>query len=143
MLSHLTFFNVFVAALGGACFGILFKIPTRYFLHSTVLAMIAKLGAGMLAERSHIGFATFVSAFVVCSISHLFARASGKPAQIFLIPGIMFLVPGSSIYKAFSGVMSGDFIIAQTLSAQAIVVTVSISFALLLANWIVPSRKLL
>lgn len=141
MLGHLTFFNIFVAALGGACFGILFRIPARYFVHSTILAMIAKLGTGALAEGSHIGFATFISAFVVCSISHLFARTTGKPAQIFLIPGIMFLVPGTSIYKAFSGAMTGDFDTAMTLSAQAIVVTVSISFALLLANWIVPSRK--
>ena len=141
MLGHLTFFNVFVALLGGACFGILFKIPIRYFVHSTVLAMIAKLGAGVLAERTHNGFATFVSAFVVCAISHVFARASGKPAQIFLIPGIMFLVPGTSIYKAFSGAMTGDFNSAMTLSAQAIVVTVSISFAIHLATWIVPSRK--
>ena len=141
MLSHVTLFNIFIAALGGACFGILFKIPARYFLHSTILAMIAKLGAGILAERSHIGFATFVSAFIVCSISHVFARITGKPAQIFLIPGIMFLVPGTSIYRAFSGTMAGDFDTAMTLSAQAIMVTVSISFALLLANWIVPSRK--
>jgi uncharacterized membrane protein YjjB (DUF3815 family) len=141
MLAYFTMFNILVAALGGACFGILFKIPPRYFIHSTLLAMLAKLGAGALGQMSHIGFATFVSAFIVCSISHIFARLTDKPAQIFLIPGVMFLVPGTSIYKAFAVAMTADYNAAMALSMQALVVTASISFALLLANWIVPSRR--
>ena len=136
-------FNILIAALGGACFGIIFKIPPRYFPHATVLAMLARLGASAIAERAHIGFATFVSTFIVGAVSHLFARMTGKPAQAFLIPGVMFLVPGTSIYKAFAGAMSADYENAITLLMQAVIVTASISFALLLANWVVPSRRTL
>ena len=143
MFSAITPFDILIAAIGGACFGVIFRIPPKYFVHATVLAVIAKLGAAQIGEKAHIGFATFVSAFIVGSISHIFARLTGKPAQAFLIPGVMFLVPGTSIYKAFAGAMSADYQSAMALLVQAIVVTASISFALLLANWVVPSRRTL
>ena len=142
-MTVITPFTFCVAALGGACFGIIFRIPPRYFIHATILAMIAKLGAAAIGQSAHIGFATFVSTFVVGAISHVFARMTGKPAQAFLIPGVMFLVPGTSLYKAFAGAMNADYHSAMGLLVQAIVVTASISFALLLANWIVPSRRTL
>lgn len=143
MLTTITTFDILIAALGGACFGIVFKIPPRYFLHATILAMIARLGASRIGASTHIGFATFVSTFIVGAISHVFARLTGKPAQAFLIPGVMFLVPGTSLYKAFSGALSADYQLAMALLVQAIIVTASISFALLLANWVVPSKRTL
>lgn len=143
MLSHISAFNLLIAALGGACFGIVFKIPPRYFLHAILLAMIAKLGVDVLSANAHVGFATFVSSFTVGAISHIFARVTGKPAQAFIIPGVMFLVPGTSLYKSFSGAMNADYQSSMALLVQAIVITVSISFALLLANWVVPSKRTL
>ncbi len=143
MLALITPFELLIAALGGACFGIVFRIPPRYFVHATALAMLAKLGVLCLGSRSHIGFATFVVTFIIGSLSHIFARSTGKPAQAFLIPGVMFLVPGASLYKAFAGAMGSDYQTSISLLVQAIVVTASISFALLLANWVVPSKKTL
>jgi uncharacterized membrane protein YjjB (DUF3815 family) len=105
--------------------------------------MLAKLGTLVLGSVTHISFATFVIAFVVAGLSHVIARITGKPAQAFLIPGVMFLVPGTSLYKAFSGAMSNDYELGMTLLVQAVVVTASISFALLLANWVVPSKRTL
>jgi uncharacterized membrane protein YjjB (DUF3815 family) len=143
MSGFITFYDILIAALGGACFGIVFRIPPRYFVHATILAMIAKIGATILGNATHIAFATFVITFIIGSLSHLFARITGKPAQAFLIPGVMFLVPGASLYKAFSGAMSSDYQSGMSLLVQAIVITASISFALLLANWVIPSRRTL
>lgn len=143
MLSNINAYNLLIAALGGACFGIVFKIPRRFFVHAVVLAMIAKLGIDTLGARAHLGFATFVSTFVVGAISHIFARMTGKPAQAFLIPGVMFLVPGTSLYKSFAGAMNADYQTSMSLLVQAIVITASISFALLLANWVIPSKRTL
>jgi len=143
MLNLVTPFDLLIAATGGACFGIVFKIPPRYFLHATSLAIIARLGMLTIGAKTHIGFATFVTAFAVGSISHIFARATGKPAQAFLIPGVMFLVPGTSLYRAFSGAINADYQSAMALIMQAVIVTASISFALLLANWVLPSRRTL
>lgn len=143
MLAKISLFNLLIAALGGACFGVVFRIPYRYFFHAVILAMIAKLGVDLISKNANMGFATFVSTFVVGAISHIFARATGKPAQAFLIPGVMFLVPGTSLYKSFAGAMNADYQSSMALLVQAIIITVSISFALLLANWVVPSKRTL
>jgi uncharacterized membrane protein YjjB (DUF3815 family) len=142
-MDHMSIFEICVAATGGACFGIIFKIPHRYFIHATMLAMIAKLGVNYISAKTAIGFATFVSAFIVGSASHIFARVTRKPAQAFLIPGVMFLVPGTSLYKAFSSALGNDYQNTMALIVQALVITASISFALLLANWIIPSKRTL
>jgi uncharacterized membrane protein YjjB (DUF3815 family) len=55
----------------------------------------------------------------------------------------MFLVPGTSLYRAFSGAINADYQSAMALIMQAVIVTASISFALLLANWVLPSRRTL
>ena len=133
----------FIALLGGACFAIVYKIPRRYFIHATLLAMTAKLTVDFLSAKTHISFATFFAAFLVGAVSHVFARSSGKPAQAFLIPGVMYLVPGTSLYRAIASAMTNDFTATSSALAQAVIVTASISFALLLANWIVPSKRAL
>jgi uncharacterized membrane protein YjjB (DUF3815 family) len=138
-----SFTPFFFAALGGSCFAVVYKIPIRYFLHATVIAMIARLSVDMISSKTHVAFATFVATFIVASISHLFARFTGKPAQTFLIPGIIYLVPGTSLYSVFSTAMAKDFAATNRFVGDTILSTVSISFAVLLANWIVPSRRTL
>ena len=132
-----------VALLGGACFAVVFRIPRRYFIHASLLSMLAKITVEIVSTRAHVAFATFIASFLIATISHLFARSTGKPAQAFLIPGVMYLVPGTSVYKAFSAAVANDFVTMNTTIVLSITITASISFALLLANWIVPSRRTL
>ena len=138
--TNLTFLTTF---MGGACFAIVYKIPRRYFLHAALLAMTAKLCVDYLSAKTHVSFATFAAAFLVGAVSHIFARGTGKPAQGFLIPGVMYLVPGTSLYRAIASALANDFDATSKSLVQAVIVTASISFALLLANWIVPSKRAL
>jgi len=131
------------ALLGGACFAIIFRIPRRYFIHASLLAMLAKIITELMTPHSHIAFSTFIASLLIAAISHLFARITGKPAQAFLIPGVMYLVPGVTIYRAFSAALAGDFKTMGTMLVLALTITASISVALLIANWVVPSRRTL
>lgn len=135
--------SMFFALLGGSCFAIVYRIPLRYFVHAALLAMLAKISLDFLAARSHIAFATFLTSFIIATISHLFARITGKPAQAFLIPGVMYLVPGAALYKGFSAALANDFATTSVALVLAMTITASISFALLLANWVVPSKRTL
>lgn len=132
-----------VSLLGGACFAVVFRIPRRYFIHASLLAMLAKITVEIISPAGHIAFATFIASFLIASISHLFARYTGKPAQAFLIPGVMYLVPGTSVYGAFSAALVNDLAAMSSALILSLTVTASISFALLLANWVVPSRRTL
>jgi uncharacterized membrane protein YjjB (DUF3815 family) len=132
-----------IAFLGGMCFSVVYKIPRKYFLHASLLSMLAKIVVELLARNSHIAFATFVASVVIAVISHIFARTTGKPAQAFLIPGVMYLVPGASMYKGFSAALENDFTTMNTTIVNSLTITAAISFALLLANWVVPSKRAL
>ena len=134
---------VLMALLGSASFAIVFRTPKRYFLHTVFIGFVASLGITLLPAQWNIGFSTFVTALTVACLSHLFARATRAPAQCFLIPGVIFLVPGTYIYQSFSAVMRGDNPTGGTLALQALMITLGISFGILLANLVVPSRKLL
>lgn len=132
-----------MSLLSGACFAVVYRIPRRYFLHAALLAMVAKMCVYVISMKAQLAFATFVASFVVAAISHLFARVTGKPAQAFLIPGVITMVPGTVLYRAFSSALVADYTQATVAVVQALSITAAISFALLLANWVVPNKRVL
>ncbi len=60
-----------------------------------------------------------------------------------MIPGVIFLVPGTTIYKALTAALERHYTDAVALGATAAAITIGVSFGVLLANWLVPSRKTL
>ncbi len=135
--------NILLAIIGSAGFAVVFRTPKRYLLLTILVGCCSCLGMTYFPPQWHVGFATFVTALAMASLSHLFARLTNAPAQCFLIPGVMFLVPGTYIYRSFSAAMERHLQEAATLALAAITITVGISFGIILANWLVPSRKTL
>ena len=135
--------TILFSFIGGGCFAIVYKIPRRYFIHATLVAMLARLGMEGIRMHLHIAYATFITAGLVAVASHVFARATNKPAQMFLIPGVILLVPGISVFKFFTAMLEKKFSDANLHLVDAIACTFAISFAILLANWIVPSKRTL
>lgn len=135
--------NMAVALVGAICFAIVFRTPIRYFPHTVCVGFVSCLAPRYLPAAWHVGFSTFVAALITASLAHAFARFTSAPAQCFLIPGVIFLVPGTSIYRAFSAALQSQMQQAVILSLQAVSITCGISFGILLANWLVPSRKTL
>ena len=136
-------FSTAVALLGAAAFAILFRTPKQYLLHTMVVGFISATGLTMRPLEANVGVWTFFVALIVAMVSHIMARATRVPAQSFLIPGIIILVPGSYIYRAFGNALEEDMQGAMRQGLTAIVIACAISFALLLANWIIPSKKTL
>jgi uncharacterized membrane protein YjjB (DUF3815 family) len=132
-----------LALVGAACFAIVFRAPRRYFVPTTLLGAAAAIGIHVFPEQWHIGFASFVVALGVGCGSQVLARVSGAPAQCFLIPAVMFLVPGTWIYRAFTAAVESRLEDATVLGMTAVTITVGISFGILLANWVIPSSRTL
>ena len=51
----------------------------------------------------------FLAATVVCAVANLLARATDRPAQLYHLPGMMLLVPGSLGFAGFQGFLRGDW----------------------------------
>jgi len=132
-----------IAFVSAACFAIVFRTPKRYFIHTVVLGMITCLAIHLFPKHVNIGFSTATVALLIGSLSHIIARTTGQPAQGFLIPSVMFLVPGTYVYRAFSSAVARDYNATAEGLLAAVTITLAISFGLLLANWLVPSRRTL
>jgi uncharacterized membrane protein YjjB (DUF3815 family) len=133
----------FAALLGAVSFAVIFRTPRHYFPQTVLVGFFAGAAPRLFPETWSVGFATFIAALGCGAISHVFARTTRAPAQCFLIPSVIFLVPGTTIYRAFSAALSDDSATAVALALNAVMTAFGITFGLLIANWVVPSRKTL
>lgn len=127
--------QLLTAFLGSLGFALLFGVRRRHlfaaslgglFAWAIFLAVDAWLHSGFLA-------CLLASAFSIL-YSELLARRRKTPATLFVVPAIIPLVPGSSLYSAMACVVRKDFIAARaygTLTLEyALAIAAGISFVL-------------
>ncbi len=115
--------ELMTAWLATAGYCILMNVPRRLFLPATLGGM---LGWGMyLLLKEQIGgvFYLLVLVGAICAAwSELAAKRTKAPATIFLIPGLIPLVPGGYAYNTMLALVQSDFARMR-------------SYALLTAKW--------
>lgn len=131
------------ALIGALCFAVVFRTPKRYLPHATFIGFVSLSGLNAFPKTWNLGLTTFFTALGIGCLAHIFSRMTRAPAQCFLIPGVILLVPGTYVYRAFTAMLAEQMQEAVTLSLVAVTITFAISFGILLANWIVPSLKAL
>lgn len=89
--------GAFMAVLS---FGLVLDLPQKYLGWSGITGgvcwlvyILVKAGSGSLV------FGAFMSGLAVALMSHVLARILRAPVTVILIPGILPLVPGTSIYN--------------------------------------------
>ncbi|MGO3018575.1 MAG: threonine/serine exporter family protein [Anaerococcus sp.] len=94
----------------------------------------------LIKKINSIYISTTVAAFVVGTLGEIFARKFRMPSSCFTIPGILALAPGTSIFYMTSYFINNNRTLAIEKMFDAIVISGSISFGILLAS--VWSRSL-
>ena len=131
------------ALLGALCFAVVFRTPKKFLPHATFIGFLSLIGLNAFPKAWHLGLKTFFTALLIGSVAHIFARLTRAPAQCFLIPGVILLVPGTYVYRSFSAALGDNVQEATNLALVAVTITFAISFGILIANWIVPSKRTL
>jgi uncharacterized membrane protein YjjP (DUF1212 family) len=85
----------------------------------------------------------FLSALVLGVASNVFARATKKPAQLFLMPGLLLLVPGAFGFRSFDALFRGDYTQGASQAVDMFSLAGALVMGLLVANVVVPPRKIL
>lgn len=88
------------AFFASAAFAILFYLPKKYILHAGMTGSFCwfiYLIVNRITEDKVL--ATFAATLVVAITSHILARVLRTPVTLFLIPGIICLVPGGGMYQ--------------------------------------------
>ncbi|SDZ16382.1 Uncharacterized membrane protein YjjB, DUF3815 family [Proteiniborus ethanoligenes] len=77
---------------------------------------------------------TFLAAVSVGLLGEFMAKRFRKPATIFIIPGIVPLVPGAGMYYTMLAIIEKDFTNAANLGSEAIFIALSIAIGVIIPS---------
>ncbi len=130
MMALLLQFVCSLMATIGFC--IIFHVPVR---HIPAAACIGGIGWVLYQICLFFGVSTIVSCFFAsCSVgllSDIASRALKDAATIFVIPGIVCLVPGSGMYNTMLSLVNGDLSQAAATGSRTLMLAGSIALGLL------------
>ena len=126
-------------------FGAVFQVPRRWLwttFVSSATGWIVAAGAVHYRLPGHV--AAFCAALSVCMLANALARRTNRPAQLFQLPGMMLLVPGSFGFLSLSEFLeSKDALMGTQRAFTMALVGAALVIGILVANVLMPSRKLL
>jgi uncharacterized membrane protein YjjP (DUF1212 family) len=134
-----------LAALTAAAssFVVLFNVPRRFAGWAMLSGAIGWVVTGQAARHLPSSLAAFAAAFSVMLYANACARISQRPAQVFQLPGLILLVPGSFGFLSLEAFLRGEFLGGAAKGFEMFLVAAAIVTGLLVANVILPARKLL
>lgn len=130
------------AGFGSVGFAIFFGIPSSAILQS---GFISGLGWVVYYISStyynSVLTGAFLGALTVGFIGEMFARYYKKPATVYIIPGIIPLVPGSGMYYTMLHLVEKDLQLATAKGIETFFVTAAISIGIILSTSLSESIK--
>lgn len=85
--------------------------------------------------------AAFLTAFLLAATATVYARNTSRPAQLFLMPGMLLLVPGALSFRSLETLLRGDVLASASQAADMVTIAGALVMGLLVASVLVPSRK--
>jgi uncharacterized membrane protein YjjB (DUF3815 family) len=116
-------------------FSLLFNIPKTAILKSALVGAIGWLIFTKVNEFSQTAIlSAFLGAGVVSILSEIFARKFKEAVTVFVIPGILPLVPGSGMYNTMLALIQKNFSKAALVGSETFFIAGSIAVAILLVS---------
>ncbi len=120
------------AFICSAGFAIIFNIPKNRIIQSGITGALG----WVVYEQSQVilgtaVFASFLGAFVVGIMGEIFARVYKQPETIFIVPGIVPLVPGYGIYYAMLQAVEQDYATSLQTGIATFLVALAIASAII------------
>ncbi len=131
------------AFLASLAFGLTFKVPRRFLLWAVFSGALAWLAIDFGSRRLPVTMSAFVASLVVNLYANVAARVTERPAQTFLLPGLMLLVPGSFGFVSLEAFLRGEVLGGAAKGFEMFMVGGAIVTGILCANVILPARKAL
>ncbi len=135
--------NAGALLLASLSIGVLVRVPRRY-----LYTAVGSCGVGWvvtaLASRVLPGHLTaFAASLGTCLFANALARATQRPSQVFIIPGLVLLVPGSFGFRSLESLLRGDFIGGASHGFEMFLIAGALVAGILAARVIFPPRKIL
>lgn len=86
---------------------------------------------------------SFLMALVLALAANSYARSTLRPSQLLLAPGLLLLVPGSFGFRSLDALLRGNFEAGASQFSEMVMISGALVMGLLVANVVLPSRKIL
>ena len=129
--------QVVAAFVGTVGFSALFGAPRRFYLYCGLAGMAGWAVYLLVAMGHSVVGAAFFAALTVAAISHVMAKICRCPVTVFLICGIIPLVPGGGIFWTAYYIVTEQLRMAAETGFVALKVTIAIAGGIILASGII------
>ncbi|MFE3576320.1 threonine/serine exporter family protein [Lysinibacillus sp. NPDC059133] len=114
---------------------VIFNVPRKTLIYCGFVGVVGWMIYFVLTEHGmDVVNASFFSAFVIAIVAHLYARRFKMPMIIFIVGGIIPLVPGGMAYNAMRNVVEDDYIQGLQYGFKAFLITGAIVIGLVFAE---------
>lgn len=124
-------------------FVVLLKAERRDALWIVLSGALAFGGAKIGGDIFGPELGAFLGAFVVGLASNTWARATNRPSQILIVPGLLLLVPGSIGARSVASLLDRNVEVGVEGAFRMVLIAVSLVSGILIANVVSPRRKLM
>lgn len=101
--------QIVCGVLGTFAFALFFHVAPRHLVLATVGGGLSwLLYLLVFAQGNGVFLSALAASFGICLWSEIMARVRKAPTNIFLIPGIIPLLPGGSLYYTMNALINGD-----------------------------------
>lgn len=117
-------------------FGIVLDVPKKYLIHAGIIGACVWSVYLLITSAGGTGMAAaFIASICLALLCNILARIYKVTITVFLIPGVLPIVPGGSIYRTVYYIMANDF----SMSVHYFIETLQIAGAMAMAVFIVDS----
>lgn len=116
-------------------FGVLIGVPRKYLWCAGVEGVVGWGVYLFFEEWQGVLAGAFLCSLVIAVMAHIFARIFKSPVTVFLIPGILTVVPGNGMYQTVYMLLVGN----QEASMEYLLQTIEVAGMIALAVFIIDS----
>ena len=121
-----------LALFATAGFSVIFRVPVRHIPACVIIGACGWVTYELsMTYFSSASFGCFFGACVVGLLSNIAAHYLKDAATIFIIPGILCLVPGSAIFNTMAALLRDDFGDAAQIGMETLCMAGAIALGLL------------
>ena len=120
--------NIACPFLGTVAYAIIFNVPRRYYFAGGMTGMAGWLVYKLVLGYASAAIASFVGTLVVVFISRMLTVKMKCPITLFLVSGIVPLVPGAGVYDTAYYLVTGQV----QLAGQSGLGALKVAFAIVL-----------
>lgn len=131
------FMQAVMSFLAVTTLGIILCVPGRFLVYSGAAGAIGwTVYIGMQKMNENALFSMFLASFLVALASHLLARHCKAPVTVFLIPGILPLVPGVGVFRIADAMIQENNAMAGSYFVYTVQMAGMIAVAILIVDTI-------